>query len=482
TRSSAQMDDLECEICCDLYDDADSRPKVLLCGHTFCSTCMAKEISKGKRTCPTCRIPHNATSVNDFRFNVTVERLIRNMPENLRLGTNALDSEDEEDEYSGGPCSKHRKSVVYFFCQTHSLEICRECTVINHPVTKCKIISFEDDIKMKKDEAVQQANSDVRDMKYTISALGDIVKVKDDIISKQEIEIQQYKKAIEDATKIIAKEKAANDHTRHEIAQGTVKEKNMEAAIQKLINANRKKTICEGSSNVKTTSNSVRKWIKDVREEYNILHKDISNGSSISAETTVEGRKATAKLSSKDGKLHAHSFKYDISQKGAKIVQYEKVLSHLCKPLTLLFMDLSHRTAYQGRVYIRLRPELDDFIKNIPHIFTGKEGNYILGNTCIYSGGLHLWFIINKPVNGISKRNGSDFFPKYGEVFCYSNGTSIQYMHVCVSNASTMRYGSAYSKIGYVEAGLEVAKSCRGKGWDEQEYITISDCGLVLEM
>ncbi|CAL4237629.1 unnamed protein product, partial [Meganyctiphanes norvegica] len=269
------MDDLECEICCNRYDDANRRPKVLICGHTFCSTCMGKEITKGKSTCPTCRIPYNATSVNDFRFNVIVERLIRNMPEKLIVSTNSPDSEDEdkEDEFSGGPCSKHRKSFVYFFCQTHSLEVCRECTVINHPVTSCKIISLEDDIKMKKDETVSQANSDVRDMKDTISALSELVKEKDEIISKQEIKIQECMKTIEDATKIIAQESTANEKTRREIAEGNVKEKNIEVAIQKLINANRKKTISEGSSNVKTTSNSIRKWMKDVNGEYKMLHK-----------------------------------------------------------------------------------------------------------------------------------------------------------------------------------------------------------------
>ncbi|CAL4061137.1 unnamed protein product, partial [Meganyctiphanes norvegica] len=104
TRHSAQMDKLECEVCCYIYDDATRRPKNLPCGHTFCARCMAKEISKGKSTCPICRQPHNAQSVSGLAFSVVLERMIRNLPKSTNVGTKSSDSEDEGeiDDYSGG--------------------------------------------------------------------------------------------------------------------------------------------------------------------------------------------------------------------------------------------------------------------------------------------------------------------------------------------------------------------------------------------
>ena len=40
-------DDLECDICCNEYNEENYRPMVLKCGHTYCSKCITKEITKG---------------------------------------------------------------------------------------------------------------------------------------------------------------------------------------------------------------------------------------------------------------------------------------------------------------------------------------------------------------------------------------------------------------------------------------------------
>ncbi|CAL4106500.1 unnamed protein product, partial [Meganyctiphanes norvegica] len=488
-------EELECEICCYIYDDANRRPKNLPCGHTFCSKCMAKEITNGKTTCPTCRMSHNAQSVDDLVFSIVLERLIRNMPKVLKNGAKSCDSEDEDemDEYSGGPCSKHKKSFVYFYCHTHLVHVCRECTVIDHPTNKCKIVSFKEEVEKRRENNIFQAGSAVTAIKVTQTALVDFVRESDHIISSEVLKIQKWKKEIEDATQLIAKRKSGSDNAQHEISQGNVKIKNMEAAKQNLQNAKTKKTIMRASNDIENVFTFLTKWIQDVCTEYkltlldenssapaNIL-KDISNGKNICVETTINDTKSTAKLTSKDVKLHIHPFKSKTSQEGTHILQYEQVLSHLPRlPPTLLFLDLTHNNAYQGRVYIRLEPELHAFIKNIPDLFTSKTGNSVLGKSCRYASSFNLGIKIQQTVNEVSLRERKPVTVNSGAVLCNFNGNLIWTMFLYLECERS--YDSYNAKLGHVVSGLEVAKACKAVRSSEQSNIKISDCGIVLEM
>ncbi|CAL4240915.1 unnamed protein product, partial [Meganyctiphanes norvegica] len=158
---------------------------------------------------------------------------------------------------------------------------------------------------------------------------------------------------------------------------------------------------------------------------------------------------------------------------------YEKVLSHLPKqPPTLLFLDLTHKNDYKGRLYIKLEPELHAFIKNVPELFTGKNGKSILGNTCGGSSGcLAIW--IQNSVKEISSFRGQSILVNSGAVLCNFSGNSIRGMFLCLD--STKTYNSNYAKLGHIVYGLEVAQTCKALGLIQQVNIKISDCGLVLE-
>ncbi|CAL4099781.1 unnamed protein product, partial [Meganyctiphanes norvegica] len=326
-------DELECEICCYIYDDDERRPKNLICGHTFCARCMAKEITNGKTTCPTCRQPHNAQAVTDLAFSVVLEKMIRNMPKSLNVGTKSSDSEDEgeKDDYSGGPCSKHKKSVIYFFCQSHSLQICRECTVIDHPFNKCAIMSFKEEIQRRKDINICKASSNFTAIDDKLTALGEFMKENYNIISNEELKIQKWRKEIEDATKTISKRRIANEKAQQEIAKGKVQRKSMEAAKLNLDKSTTKKTIIQNNNNVETVSTNVKQWMGEVSKEFDLhkitplsqdseapanILKGIRNGKNIWAETTINGAKSMSKLTSKDGKLHIHKFTSESHQEG----------------------------------------------------------------------------------------------------------------------------------------------------------------------
>ncbi|CAL4188070.1 unnamed protein product, partial [Meganyctiphanes norvegica] len=233
------MDDLECQICFNIFNSETRRPKTLICGHIFCLMCMTREIANGKSTCATCRRPHNAQKVEDLPVCILVERLIENMTKALTVGATSCKSEvdDDEDDYSEGSCSIHKKSIVYFYCNTHSVNICRECTVLDHQVNTCKIISFKDKFEKNKDDNILLANSTVTEITETLSACDEVVKEKDDIISNQELKIKELEKAIEDARRTIANEKITSDKVKNNISQGKIRKKDMETGSHNLQNA-----------------------------------------------------------------------------------------------------------------------------------------------------------------------------------------------------------------------------------------------------
>ena len=163
-------------------------------------------------------------------LNVTLERLIRNLPTALNIDTESKDfeDEDEEDDFNGGRCSTHRKENLYFYCDSHQVQICRQCTVIDHAVGVCKIISIKKLIETRNEDEICKASLTIRAISDTLSALNKCSQEKDRLISEKQLEIQQYEKKVEDARNAIDREKAARDKIQKEISYGTIQEKNGE--------------------------------------------------------------------------------------------------------------------------------------------------------------------------------------------------------------------------------------------------------------
>ncbi|XP_068688634.1 tripartite motif-containing protein 3-like isoform X1 [Montipora foliosa] len=110
---------LECSICCERFDDQMCCPRLLSCGHSFCSKCLEKLLSEKAINCPTCR---NA---------VSVPAGVVGLPKNFSLLDILLTLPQNEDEEEGSP-------------------ICETCDDDQHPATSCCLDCKE---KMCKDAA-----------------------------------------------------------------------------------------------------------------------------------------------------------------------------------------------------------------------------------------------------------------------------------------------------------------------------------------
>ncbi|CAL4215411.1 unnamed protein product, partial [Meganyctiphanes norvegica] len=189
-----------------------------------------------------------------------------------------------------------------------------------------------------------------------------------------------------------------------------------------------------------------------------------------------------AKLTSQNEKLHLHTFNIMKPQGVATILQYEKIVSHLqTKPPTLLFLDLNYNEVYQGRIYIRIRPELHAFVKHIPDLFTATaaNGDSVLGKKGCTRRTDALVLEIYKTVNDIASHKTKSVTVKSGDVYCEFKDNSIGWMLTHIGNERT--YDSNHNIIGGIESGMEVAKACLEIGYYKQRKIHITDCGLVLD-
>ncbi|CAL4130015.1 unnamed protein product, partial [Meganyctiphanes norvegica] len=191
-----------------------------------------------------------------------------------------------ECELCGGLCPTHTKSHTDFYCETHGVKVCRECTVLDHPVTSCNIIPFQEEVERRKTIDILQANSSVSDINNTVSALREIIMEKDQFISNEEKKIKQWKKSIEESTKTIAKERMANEKAQREVSKGKERIKGMQTAIEDLQTAKKKKTIAKRRLDIETASMGAAKWIKDVSTEFNILQA-LKCCKDINAETII---------------------------------------------------------------------------------------------------------------------------------------------------------------------------------------------------
>ena len=58
----ASIEFLECPICCEQFNESDRCPRMLSCGHTFCSSCLERLLHGNTIDCPTCKTTVNVTS------------------------------------------------------------------------------------------------------------------------------------------------------------------------------------------------------------------------------------------------------------------------------------------------------------------------------------------------------------------------------------------------------------------------------------
>ena len=123
---------LICDICAEPYDNKTRQARFLECHHTFCSQCLFLLARKGRENpntlrCPNCRQPTHlpGKGVHGLSANFFVEK----------LKSIYATADKTKDVPSMEGCPNHHNQTIYFYCETCSTAICRDCTVVDHDKT-----------------------------------------------------------------------------------------------------------------------------------------------------------------------------------------------------------------------------------------------------------------------------------------------------------------------------------------------------------
>ncbi|XP_066971996.1 uncharacterized protein [Macrobrachium rosenbergii] len=65
-----------CQLCYEVYDEETRRPRMLPCGHSYCTDCISKLIMNGRFTCPECNANFVASDSSQIAINYSLERCI----------------------------------------------------------------------------------------------------------------------------------------------------------------------------------------------------------------------------------------------------------------------------------------------------------------------------------------------------------------------------------------------------------------------
>ena len=154
--------ELTCEICYYPLDEHDRSPCVLMCGHTYCKTCIRSFILR-RCVCPKCQKPLGYTNTIDVPVNFFLMSLI--------------ESVDQQQI-----CTEHQSKTKEFLCLKCEREICGKCVVKSH--LKCgKILEIcQEKERIKKDT-----------LKCVEKQLTDL----DRKIEQRQLEIQELEKKID---------------------------------------------------------------------------------------------------------------------------------------------------------------------------------------------------------------------------------------------------------------------------------------------
>lgn len=121
---------MECTVCYNSFDEAEYRPLILGCGHTYCKVCISNfQLGKELFNCPTCNQPCALGDVGSLATNFSI----------LTLTSSTIESAPRDSSITM-PCSKHPAKKVKFICTICEVKFCTHCIDFHqdHKVTSLK--------------------------------------------------------------------------------------------------------------------------------------------------------------------------------------------------------------------------------------------------------------------------------------------------------------------------------------------------------
>ena len=204
---------LRCLICRELLDSESRPPKLLPCHHSLCLHCILRQFSAEVEyrlsltpdfkpslitiVCPKCR-----------KYFVTAEEGLHQLPTDHRV-IQLIDFTRHTDVQTVQYCPKHKTQALNFFCETCTILICSDCTIVDHrEVYGHRVIDFEGAVRRYTpviDRAMDIVDSErvtLNERKVVVGkAIETMEKAEEDLVSKIHTTFAKLREALEEREK-----------------------------------------------------------------------------------------------------------------------------------------------------------------------------------------------------------------------------------------------------------------------------------------
>lgn len=325
------MERPECSICDNIFDSNDHRPRALPCGHGFCSLCIDTAIRRGDRKCAICRKEHGASSSTDL----PVSFILEDFAHKLSVSSFQKHDSDLVEESNYGMCPKHKEIPLYFLCKTHSIKVCHSCAVIDHPPSSCQLISFEEEIKERKNvqiEAAKKQNQAIMNMERDLH-----------ILHQQNVgEIELLVTKIEKMNQEINEKKKSQENIKEAIRICQQKQKYFDISEKKLSSATSNQEIGIQCEQGKIDVLHSREWEEITKKELNIEQ--------LYVQVEMRGVLRSSRVFEENGSVYILCLSREVPPNSSRLMKEEKL--GLDSTTIKVFLDISEGGNTLGQVFI----------------------------------------------------------------------------------------------------------------------------------
>ncbi|KAG7169278.1 E3 ubiquitin-protein ligase TRIM13-like 1, partial [Homarus americanus] len=397
----------ECKVCLNNFDEIDRRPRILPCGHTFCSPCLADMIKNALFLCPSCRADHSAlatTDVTELPINFTSEAFLKKLKEIQSKQPKAPKKLDQDKPRS---FSKKLRTLV----QEQKSNLTDLITNSDHQLSQLTVYrkhlshmknehqQLQDDLfiivgqNRKAMELIEQEDSSAEDIQTegeegkqqletmlgcldTVSSAQEVVTSIDDS-DRYSVETEDWiqkcrelfpdinaihtsvtvKATIKKAIKVFTTEMGAIAAPDPALEGATASPTTLMERVERLTG---RVSLCGlNVDNLRNMSGAVKSLVESGRVF--AVHQDQDNLRS-------------AKITLKDGQLYLHTLLSQPTPTNAHTIQHSDIMDALDPSSTLAFLDLAWEGLAKGRVLVRLSPDTP-LARQFVLLCTGQRGH-----------------------------------------------------------------------------------------------------------
>lgn len=344
------MDKSECTICNESFDSDTHRPRVLPCGHGYCTKCIQDCITRCNTTCPVCRAQYTANVATELPVCFLLEEFIQNVTISAPQTTAPIPA------CTVVMCPKHVGVPLHFFCKSHYVEICHSCAVIDHPPTSCKLTSIADKMNEMKETEMEIFQKGKKGLKDTERDLNKLYQEKDNILTEKERKKQNLEKEVEFIlTKIehinqeINETKKSKEHIKDSIVSCQKKHKTMDSLESNLKAAAGNQAFSQECAKTISEILIIKKWEDELRKEHK-LNQQYAKYAQVQRSEIIR----SSKIVNEGGRMFIQSLTKELKPVSSAKLLKEAELG-LTSASTKVFLELSAPGCRLGRVILNVR-------------------------------------------------------------------------------------------------------------------------------